>query len=125
MSAHADGTECPEGTQQVPESFRPCCERFGEGTKSCYADLRYEFWTQHGEAFWVIRCQDGSGVHIYFCPHCGRSLQEAYAGDVGSVSRHLFDLKAAAVDMIRAFKKTWYPEMSSAAAKLDKLSRDE
>ena len=77
MTIHADGTECKEGTQQVPVGFVACCEAFQEQTFACDFDIRYE-WYDEGDKTWVIAISEsagGGGISINFCPHCGANLE--------------------------------------------------
>jgi hypothetical protein len=121
MSGHTDGTPCLEGTQRLPPNFRPCCDSFEQHTKTCDADLRFEWWEKSNK--WVTCLHDGSGIEVAFCLFCGNVLDSERASAEGTLSRELFDVRAAARDMLAAFKKTSYPEMSGAAAKLDRLTR--
>jgi hypothetical protein len=73
---HADGTPCPEGTGKLPRAFAACCDAFAQHTRSCYVDLRYEWWTRSRAWFIVLAPEaGGGGIRISFCPHCGSDLR--------------------------------------------------
>lgn len=72
---HADGSECLQGTSQLPPAFVPCCEDFAAHLTTCAFDVRYEWWSR--EDGWVIAIAasaGGGGIGIVFCPHCGEKL---------------------------------------------------
>jgi hypothetical protein len=75
-TTHSDGSICPEGTQSVPKSYTACCQVFEAHTRSCYYDIRYEWWSK--ARAWIIiiaSSAGGGGIQIDYCPHCGANLK--------------------------------------------------
>lgn len=70
--SHVDGSECKEGTQKVPENFKPCCKSFLYRTSTCHFDIRIEYYIN----WWGIVTADGvSYIIIDYCPFCGAKLE--------------------------------------------------
>jgi hypothetical protein len=78
LKLHPDGTACPEGTRRVPRGWSACCAFFEGHTRTCYFDIRYEWWSRNKSWFVIIAPEaGGGGIEISFCPHCGSKLVKA------------------------------------------------
>lgn len=72
LKKHLDGSPCVEGTRRLPKDYKACCDIFDGHTATCTHDLRYEY-IENFKSWWIA-LQDGSGITIKYCPHCGSSL---------------------------------------------------
>ena len=66
------GDKCEYGTQQVPKTWKPCCEAFASHTSSCQYEVRIVWY---GRGKWGIPLPlGGSYIKISYCPFCGKKL---------------------------------------------------
>ena len=75
-SDHYDGSTCPEGTQNAPESFHPCCGFFAVYMKNCYFKIRFEYDFSNRRWGILIPPQHKKGGYFYLdhCLFCGAKL---------------------------------------------------
>lgn len=77
---HTDGSECKEGTTNVPDNYKPCCDSMKFHIQSCSSDLRIEYLdlNDNGIDMWGIPLDSLAGggyILINFCPWCGAKLK--------------------------------------------------
>jgi hypothetical protein len=61
---HADGPIYPEGTPALSRRFMTCRDIFEMHTRSCYDDIRYEWWPKEKAWFMIISPAAGGGIQI-------------------------------------------------------------